>query len=168
MLHGDDISLTAEGKGSVILSGIGTYKVEKDGVSSGDEQWAVIVPPSDDGDVESDSESVDDETESDEMFQNAGEKGTLHPDPDDPPRRRANNRPGMGTMENDRPPVLGVVGRTTGQIRLTVCDNTQQATIQPQVEDDTLPNTTLNTDESSAYNHIAGTGRNHYQKKTGR
>lgn len=103
----------------------------------------------------------DDVTEADEMFQNAGEKGTLHPDPDDPPRRRANNRPGLGTMENDRPPVLGVVGRATGQIRLTVCDNTRQATIQPQVEDDTLPDTTLNTDESSAYNHIAGTGRNH-------
>lgn len=68
------------------------------------------------------------------MFQNAGAKGEKHDDPDDPPRRRANKRPGAGTMDNDRPPVLGVGGRTTGQIRLTVCDNTQQATIQPQVE----------------------------------
>ncbi len=57
MVHGDDISLTAEGKGSAILSGIGTYKVEKDGVSSGDEQWAVIVNPSADGSVELDSGS---------------------------------------------------------------------------------------------------------------
>jgi transposase-like protein len=72
--------------------------------------------------------------EGDELFQNAGEKGTPHPDPDDPPRRRANNRVGLGTMENDRPPIQGVVGRTSGKIRLDVCDNTQQKTIQPQVE----------------------------------
>lgn len=31
-------------------------------------------------------------TESDEMYQNAGEKGLLHPLPDDPPRRRANKK----------------------------------------------------------------------------
>jgi transposase len=39
------------------------------------------------------------------MYQNAGEKGDKHHDPSDPPRRRANKRPGLGTMENDRPPV---------------------------------------------------------------
>lgn len=31
-------------------------------------------------------------TESDEMYQNAGEKGILHSDPEDPPRRRANKK----------------------------------------------------------------------------
>jgi transposase-like protein len=103
----------------------------------------------------------DEETEADEMFQNAGEKGQPHHDPDDPPRRRANKRRGLGTMDNDRPPILGVVGRTSGQIRLRVCDNTQQATIQPQVEAGTEATTTLYTDESSAYNHIAETGRGH-------
>ena len=40
------------------------------------------------------------------MFQNAGEKGTLHLDPDDPPRRRGNKKVGLGTMENDRPPIF--------------------------------------------------------------
>lgn len=100
-------------------------------------------------------------SEADEMFQNAGEKGEKHDAPADPPRCRANNRPGLGTMDNDRPPILGVVGRTTGHIRLTVSDNTQQATIQPQVEADTQATTRLNTDESSAYRHIAETGRRH-------
>lgn len=100
----------------------------------------------------------DDEAEADEMSQNAGEK---HTDPDDPPRRRANNRRGLGTMDTDRPPILGVVGRAMGHLRLTVCDNTQQVTIQPQVEHDTRPDVTLHTDESSAYNHITETGRNH-------
>jgi transposase len=103
----------------------------------------------------------DEVTEADEMFQNAGEKGEKHTDPTDPPRCRANNRPGAGTMANDRPPILGLVGRTTGQVRLTVCANTQQTTIQPQVEQTTATTTTLNTDESSAYHHIAETGRDH-------
>lgn len=107
------------------------------------------------------AELADDATEADEMFQNAGEKGTPHRDPADPPRRRANKRRGRGTMANDRPPVLGVAGRSSGHIRLTVCDDTQQVTIQPQVENDTQPTTNLYTDESSAYNHIASTGRGH-------
>ncbi|MFC1716157.1 transposase [Candidatus Poribacteria bacterium] len=38
----------------------------------------------------------DEHTEADEMFQNAGEKGTKHSDPEDPPRRRANKRKGRG------------------------------------------------------------------------
>lgn len=108
-----------------------------------------------------DTALTDEATEADEMFQNAGEKGTKHPDPADPPRRRANKRPGKGTMANDRPPVLGVVGRETGQIRLEVCDDTQQDTIQPEVEHKTAPTTTLYTDESNAYNRVAGTGRGH-------
>lgn len=36
----------------------------------------------------------DTEVESDEMFQNAGEKGVPHLDPDDPPRKRANKKKG--------------------------------------------------------------------------
>jgi transposase len=103
----------------------------------------------------------DDETEGDEMFQNAGEKGTPHRDPNDPPRRRANKRRGRGTMANDRPPVQGIVGRTTKQIRLIVCENTRQITIQPNVEDATETSTTFYTDESNAYLHIAATGRGH-------
>jgi len=73
-------------------------------------------------------------TEADEMFQNAGEKGPPHLDPNDPPRPRANKRVGLGTMDNDRPPISGIVGRESKKIRLEVCENTQQTTIQPQVE----------------------------------
>jgi hypothetical protein len=42
-------------------------------------------------------------------------------------------------MANDRPPIVGTVGRRSDQIRLKVSDNTQQATIQPQVEATTFP-----------------------------
>ncbi len=45
-------------------------------------------------------------------------------------------------MANDRPPIVGTVGRNSGQIRMKVCVNTQQITIQPQVEVTTLPTTT--------------------------
>jgi hypothetical protein len=55
------------------------------------------------------------------MYQNAGEKGRKHADPDDPPRRRANKVKGHGTWDNDRPPIAGVVGRESGKIRLGVC-----------------------------------------------
>ena len=63
--------------------------------------------------------------EADEMDQNAGKKGVPHPDPLDPPRRRANTRRGHGTFANDRPPVTGVVGRDSGELRLEVVDLTE-------------------------------------------
>jgi len=103
----------------------------------------------------------DNETEADESFHNAGEKGEKHPDPEDPPRRRANKRKGRGTFENDRPPILGVVGRDSGQIRITVCDNVKQTTIQPKVEQDTKPDVRVYTDENQAYDHLSETGRSH-------
>ena len=58
--------------------------------------------------------------EADEMYQNAGEKGVPQLDPEDPPRRRANKVRGHGTWDDDRPPILGIVGRDTGEIRLDI------------------------------------------------
>lgn len=52
-----------------------------------------------------------------------GEKGIPHPDPDDPPRRRANKRRGRGTFGNDWPPVVGVVSRDTRTIALEVANH---------------------------------------------
>ncbi len=104
---------------------------------------------------------VDEVAEADEMFQNAGEKGTPHLDPEDPPRRRANKQRGKGTMENDRPPIVGFIGRETDQIRLEVCDNTQIKTIQPEVVRNTKKQATLNTDESSAYNQVIDWNKAH-------
>jgi hypothetical protein len=46
-----------------------------------------------------------------------GKKGEEHFDPLDPPRCRANKRRGRGTYANDRPPVLGVIGRASEQMR---------------------------------------------------
>jgi transposase len=106
------------------------------------------------------SSLTDDVTEGGEMFQNAGEKAP-HGNPADPPRRRANKQRGRGTMANDRPPIQGVVGRDSGHIRLTVFDDTRQDTIQPDVEAKTEEGATFYSDESSAYNRVASSGRPH-------
>jgi transposase-like protein len=99
--------------------------------------------------------------EGDEMYQNAGEKGVPHRDPEDPPRRRANKRRGHGTFDNDRPPVAGVVGRDSGGLRLAVVDHADQATLQMGMERNTNPGATIYTDESTAYARVAETGRPH-------
>ena len=95
------------------------------------------------------------------MFQNAGEKGIPHLDPDDPPRRRANKRRGHGTFENDRPPVAGTVGRASGEIELAVVHHTNQATLQDRIESTTVPGAVVNTDEWSGYSKIESVGRVH-------
>lgn len=53
-------------------------------------------------------------------FRTPGKKGEKHADPADPARYRANNRRGHGTYDNDRPPIVGTVGRESGQVRLRV------------------------------------------------
>lgn len=83
-----------------------------------------------------------------------GKKGDEHFDPLDPPRRRANKRRGRGTYENDRPPVLGIVGRKSGQVRLRVVLNTQGPTLEEHVHRFTLPGCHMYTDEYDSYNGI--------------
>lgn len=103
----------------------------------------------------------DTEVEADEMYQNAGEKGIPHLDPDDPPRRRANKRKGHGTMENDRPPVVGVAGRQSGEGRFEVVDNADRPTLENFVTSTTTACATVYTDEWNGYNHLPELGRNH-------
>ena len=51
-------------------------------------------------------------------FKTRGKKSEPHPNPLDPPRCRANKRKGRGTYAKDRPPIVGTVGRESGQVRL--------------------------------------------------
>ncbi len=76
-----------------------------------------------------------------------GKKGDEHFDPADPPRRRANKRRGRGTYANDRPPILGTVGRDTGQVRLRVVSDTQGPTLRAHVHQFTGDGTHVYTDE---------------------
>jgi transposase len=100
-------------------------------------------------------------TEADEMYQNAGEKGVSHPDPNDPPRRRGNKARGHGTWDTDRPPILGVIGRESGQVQLEVKHNSARQDLGPTVLDATQLGSTVNTDEWGAYDHLSKAGRLH-------
>jgi len=100
-------------------------------------------------------------TDADELYQNAGEKGRKHADLCDPPRRRANQARGHGTWATDRPPIVGIVGRRSGYIRLRVCRHSDRATLEGLVVAHTRPDAIVNTDEWSAYGHLAAIGRIH-------
>lgn len=83
-----------------------------------------------------------------------GKKGDRHDDPEDPPRRRANKRRGHGTYDNDRPPIVGSVGRGSGEARLRVIKHTDKKTLVPHVHDYTPGEATLYTDEWRAYEKV--------------
>ena len=104
--------------------------------------------------LQPDEPLVDEHVETDEMFHNAGRKGERHLDIDDPPRRRANKRRGHGTYHNDRPPIVGSVGRESGQVRLRVVKHTDKETLLPHVHRYTPSEATLYTDEWRAYERV--------------
>ena len=88
------------------------------------------------------------------MYQNAGEKGRRHPEPEDPPRRRGNKFNGHGTFDNDRPPILGVIGRESGQVFLRQTYRSTLKAIEPVVLRVTAPGTEVHTDEWHAYDGL--------------
>lgn len=102
---------------------------------------------------------TDSSVEADEAYQNAGEKGVPHEDPENPPRRRANKVRGHGTMANDRPPIIGVVGRESGEARLDVAENADQKTLNTFVVKNTKRGAVVNTDEWSGYDRLPRHGR---------
>jgi transposase-like protein len=91
-----------------------------------------------------------------------GKKGVPHDDPDDPPRRRANQTKGHGTWETDRPPVPGVVGRRSGRVwfrvgRRSSSTELVDATVLPA----TVPGAMVYTDEWNGYNPLGRNDRGH-------
>ena len=83
-----------------------------------------------------------------------GKKGEEHSDPADPPRRRANKQKGHGTYANDRPPIVGTVGRESGPVRLRLVKRTDGKTLQCHMAQFTQPDAVANTDEWQGYNQI--------------
>ena len=87
-----------------------------------------------------------------------GKKSDPHLNPSDPPRRRANKRKGRGTYANDRPPIIGTVGRQSGQVRLRVAHHTDKQTLSAHVHQFTDVCATVYTDEWQGY---LGLNRHH-------
>jgi transposase-like protein len=83
-----------------------------------------------------------------------GKKGDKHAEPADPPRRRANNRRGHGTYANDRPPIVGTVGRESGQVRLRVVPYTTGPVLEAHVHRFTVADAWAYTDEWPGYRHL--------------
>lgn len=83
-----------------------------------------------------------------------GKKGEPHRQPNDPPRRRANQRRGRGTYANDRPPIVGTVGRQSGQVRIRMVKDTTGDTLEAHVHRFTRQDAQLFTDENQSYNHV--------------
>jgi transposase len=81
-----------------------------------------------------------------------GKKSTPHLDPTDPPRRRGNKPKGHGTSANDRPPIIRIISRDTGEQRWWVCDHANRHTCRNLIADN-IPagSTTLYTDEWQSY-----------------
>jgi transposase len=81
-----------------------------------------------------------------------GKKSTPHRDPTDPPRRRANKRRGHGTYANDRPPIISLISRETGEQRWWVCDHANTRTCAALIAENIPPGSTwLYTDEWQSY-----------------
>jgi transposase len=81
-----------------------------------------------------------------------GKKSTPHRDPSDPPRRRANKRKGHGTYANDRPPIISVIARETGEQRWWVCDHADRRTCSDLIAENVPADSTiLYTDEWQSY-----------------
>ena len=81
-----------------------------------------------------------------------GKKSTPHRDPSDPPRRRANKRRGHGTYTNDRPPIISIISRDTGEQCLWVCDHADRQTCHHLIADHVAPGSTrLYTDAWQSY-----------------
>ena len=87
-------------------------------------------------------------------FRMRGKKGDWHGDPSDPPRRRANKQRGHGTYDNDRPPIVGTVGRESGQVRLRVVKHTDGKTLRGHVHSFTADEAQSYTDEWRGYNRL--------------
>ena len=85
-----------------------------------------------------------------------GKKSTPHRDPPDPPRCRANKRPGHGTYDNDRPPIIHIISRETGEERCWVVGHADKATCQGIITEAVPPDGTIvYSDEYRSYHGIA-------------
>ena len=105
------------------------------------------------------------EIECDEVYIVAGHKG--HPDvvaalgrPGR--RRRLKGAPGRGTLEAEKPPVLGMIQRN-GEVVIRMLANVQQKTIQPLLKQTIQVGSLVYTDEYDIYARLEAWG---YQHKT--
>ena len=103
------------------------------------------------------------EVECDEAYVVAGHKGqpeVVKSKERKGRRRRRKSQAGRGTMEKEKPPVLGMIERG-GQVVIHLLDNVQQKTIEPCIKDTIESGTLVYTDEYSIYARLERWGYAH-------
>ena len=68
--------------------------------------------------------------------------------------------PGRGTLEKDKPPILGLIQRG-GQVVLHMLANVQQRTIKPVITAAVVPGALVHTDEYSICARLPAWGYGH-------
>ena len=101
--------------------------------------------------------------ETDEVYIVCGHKGQPYKvkEAQRPPRRRRlKGARGRGTLESEKPPILGMIQRG-GFLVLRMLRNVQQKTIKPIFEQFVEPDTLIYSDEYNIYNRLTEWGYNH-------
>lgn len=103
------------------------------------------------------------EVEFDEVYLVAGHKG--HPRAVAAKKRkgrrnRLKGSRGRGTLEKEKPPILGLIQRN-GEVVLKMLANVQQATIKPVIQEVVAMGSKVFTDEYAIYNRLTAWGYNH-------
>jgi transposase-like protein len=75
-------------------------------------------------------------------------------------RRRLKGKRGRGTLEGEKPPVLGLLQRN-GDVCIQMLPNVQQTTIKPVILSRVAPGSLLYTDEYDIYNRLIEWGYRH-------
>ena len=75
-------------------------------------------------------------------------------------RRRLKGARGRGTLDKEKPPILGMIQRG-GEVVIRMLGNVQQPTIQPLIGQTIQPGTLIFTDEYAIYNHLEAWGYAH-------
>lgn len=103
------------------------------------------------------------EVESDEIYIVAGHKGNPEAVKEkgrEGRRNRLKGARGRGSLEKEKPPVLGLIQRG-GDVVLSMVDNVKQETIAPIIQTTVVGNTLIYTDEYDIYGRLNEWGYEH-------
>lgn len=106
---------------------------------------------------------MSDEVEIDEVYIVAGHKGQpalVAAAGRQARRRRLKGARGRGTLEKEKPPVLGMIQRS-GLVAIRLLENVQQRTIKPVITAIVQAGTQLYTDEYDIYHRLTAWGFRH-------
>ena len=105
--------------------------------------------------------TLDGEVEIDEVYVVAGHKGNSAVVAQKAGRRRRlKGVPGRGTLEKEKPPILGLIQRG-GEVVLQMVANVQQTTIRPIIEALVARGSLIHTDEYAIYARLDAWGYSH-------